>query len=290
VPLPLQARCGNGNADRHSRQQAHSGRHVVAGNGPALTTLRPPVTARIADDRSPDHRYTSLRRGSGLGWQGPVSLGNVDPSKPNDPRVDRAQPIPRSRPADDGVHEVLEGEIIERGVPLGRPQPGPPPSPPSPPRPPTKPGKTRRTVLWTLLGIVALICLAGSITTYVLYSKATTPERGTPAVSLQQYVTAKFGSRDESRERLFTCEGARLRPVDDLLNQIKTRESQTGVGIQVTMSDATVVEQGESATIQANLDIAAAQANGGTSVVVQRWEFSLRNANGWRVCSATKVG
>jgi hypothetical protein len=288
VPLPLQARCGNGNADRHSRQQAHSGRHVVAGNGPALTTLRPPVTARIADDRSPDHRYTSLRRGSGLGWQGPVSLGNVDPSKPNDPRADRAQPIPRSRPADDDVHEVLEGEIIERGVPLGRPQPGPPPSPP---RPPTKPGKTRRTVLWTLLGIVALICLAGSITTYVLYSKAAEPDRGNPTATLRQYLDARFNSRDVGRANVFVCQSPNLSAINNAIDDIEKREAKFSIRIRMFTTDMRLTAQTErSATVYVEITVEIPEEGNRSSGEVYTWEFGMVRTDGWRVCSATKVG
>ncbi|WP_432984810.1 hypothetical protein [Dactylosporangium sp. CA-233914] len=132
------------------------------------------------------------------------------------------------------------------------------------------------------------VCLGGGLTFYVAYDKATTPERGTPAVSLQQYITAKFSIRDKTRAKLFTCGDANLSQVDDLLGTIESRESETGVGIQVTLRDLSVVESSNSATINTNLDVGAAQGNG-TTVVSQRWEFGLRDVNGWRVCSATRL-
>jgi len=207
----------------------------------------------------------------------------VEPSKPNEPNIDRTNPIPRSRPADD---QVLEGEIIGRDVPLGGPRTTPPEPPPMPPKPAMS---LRRTLLLVVIVVSGLVCLAGSITAYVLYDKATQPERGTPAVSLEQYLSAKFGQRDEVRAQLFVCKNPQLDPVDALLTLVKEREAQTKVGLQVTLGDLTVEESLSSATIKTNLNIAAAESGGASSVIQQRWEFVLVDTEGWRVCGAKSL-
>jgi hypothetical protein len=57
----------------------------------------------------------------------------------------------------------------------------------------------------------------------------------------------------------------------------------------VTSADYQVTLDNENATILATLKIEAPEENGATSESHQRWEFSLRQANGWRVCSAHQV-
>ena len=98
----------------------------------------------------------------------------MDPSKPNEPSIDQGRSIPRSRPAED---EVLEGEIIGKDEPLGRPGPVPPPSP----TPPKRGLGLRKTLLLVVAVVAVGLCLGGSITAYVLYDNATRPERGDPS-------------------------------------------------------------------------------------------------------------
>ncbi|WP_344405707.1 hypothetical protein [Dactylosporangium fulvum] len=140
-----------------------------------------------------------------------------------------------------------------------------------------------------LVSVTALVCLAGSLTAYFWYDKATTPERGTPAVALEQYISTKFSSRDEARARLFVCSDPTLDAVEDLLRQIKEREAQTKAGFTVTLSDLSVVQDNSSATIETNLNIAAGEVGGASSLAIQRWEFKLVESDGWRVCTAKKL-
>ncbi len=113
---------------------------------------------------------------------GAVSLGRVDPSKPTEPQIDPQTSIPRSR---DGADEALVGEVIPKGVPLGRPTVNAEPQQPARPAPPK--GRLRRAFV-VVAALAVGLCLAGVVVGYTLYDKATTPDRSSPAVTLQQYL------------------------------------------------------------------------------------------------------
>ncbi|MFD0582842.1 hypothetical protein [Dactylosporangium darangshiense] len=208
----------------------------------------------------------------------------MDPSKPNDPRVDYGQPIPRPRKA--GDDEVLEGEIIDRGVPIGRPSPSTPPPPP----PKKKPAATRRTILWTLLGIAAFICLGGIAATYVFYRKAAEPDRGSPTVTLVQYVEAKFNSRDAIHAADFECSSPHLQAIDQAINAIRALEVKYNIAISVSVSDLQPAVRGATADVSAHLNVAIPESSGVDSVQVQKWSFHFVNDGGWRICGADRLG
>ncbi|MFG2037739.1 hypothetical protein [Dactylosporangium sp. NPDC048998] len=208
----------------------------------------------------------------------------MDPSKPNDPSVDQSQPIPRSRPGND---EVLEGEIIDRGVPIGRQRTTPPPSaPPTPPR--TRPS-TRRTVLLVLAAVAALVCLGGSLTAYVLYDKATTPDRSTPEGVIEQYVDVKFNVRDDHRARLFECPSADITAVSSTLNEVKALEARYSTSATVRPGSFAVSVNGDEADVDGTLNIVVTESSGGQSITEQRWRFHLSKNRTWLLCKATKL-
>ncbi|WP_432834420.1 hypothetical protein [Dactylosporangium sp. CA-092794] len=209
----------------------------------------------------------------------------MDPSKPNDPRVNQGQPIPRSRPADD---EVLEGEIIDRGVPLGRPRTGPQPPPSPPPAPPQR-GNTRRVVLLILAGAALLICLGGSITAYVLYDKATEPDRSTPEGVIEQYVDLKFNIRDDSRAKLFECPSADVADLDQTLNDVKALEARFSTSATIRPGSFAVSANGNEADVSSTLNIVVTESNGGQSITEQKWQFHLSKTRTWLLCKAEKL-
>jgi hypothetical protein len=146
---------------------------------------------------------------------------------PNDPQVDQGKAIPRARPANE---EVLEGEIIDRGVPIGRPQAGPPPPPAKDPKQRTA---TRRTILFTLLGIAAFVCLGGLGLGYMYYDKATAPNTATPGRTLEEFLDERLNNGPPERVQQLVCRSPNLGDFDDLLRRLAARQTETGEEIRV---------------------------------------------------------
>ncbi|WP_344618189.1 hypothetical protein [Dactylosporangium salmoneum] len=205
----------------------------------------------------------------------------MDPSKPNDPQVDQGQPIPRSRPAND---EVLEGEVIDRGVPLGRP--GPPPPPPPTPK---KSARTRRTILWTLIGIAAFVCLGGLGIGYIYYDKATAPDTRTPGRTLEEFIDERFNNGPPERVQELICSSPKLVEFDDLVSQLAAREAQTGQEVRANVSATDVrYTSNDKAEIETELVLTAGPRTHAESTR-QHWHFDLVSEGGWRVCGAHRL-
>jgi hypothetical protein len=206
----------------------------------------------------------------------------VDPSKPNEPSIDQGRSIPRSRPADD---EVLEGEIIGKDEPLRRPDP----VPPSPPRPPKRGLGVRKTLL-IVVAVAALgLCLGGSITAYVLYDKATQPDRSTPEGVLEQYVDAKFSSRDDIRAKLFECSSSDLADVEAALTAVKERESRFSIKVTVKPVSYDVDVRDKEANVRVTLKVLVPENDGRETVSLQEWRFSLKHDRSWLICNAKQL-
>ncbi|MEV8513412.1 hypothetical protein [Dactylosporangium sp. NPDC051484] len=209
----------------------------------------------------------------------------MDPSKPNDPSVDQSQPIPRSRPGND---EVIEGEVIDRGVPIGRPRTAPPPS--VPPVPPRNRPSTRRTVLLVLAAVTALVCLGGSLTAYLMYSKAAEPDRGSPTATLRQYLDARFNKRDVTRANVFACATPDLSTVDKALEDVEQLETKFSIAITMFTSNMVVTKQAsDSAAVRVRINLEIPEHDSRKSIQAQEWQFGTVRSSTWRVCSATKL-
>lgn len=210
----------------------------------------------------------------------------MDPSKPNEPSIDQGRSIPRSRPGDDEVldGEVLEGEIIGKDEPLGRPG-AVPPRPPAPKR-----GLGVRKTLLLVVAVVAVgLCLGGSITAYVLYDQATRPDRSSPTVTLQQYLNARFNTRDETRASVFVCASPNLRAVDAAIDEVKGLESKFDIAVSASFSDMAVIVTDGVTAVRLKINMAIPEEGGRKSVLVQDWSFGMTHGDSWRVCSAEKL-
>ena len=130
------------------------------------------------------------------------------------------------------------------------------------------------------------LCLGGAAVTYILYDKATTPDRSSPSVVLTQYIDTKFETRDEVKIKGFECTSPSLGEVDQLFANLRTREQQFNITIQVSASDYTVSTSGSRSTVDATLKVAVPEENGQLSRSLQQWQFTLVDENGWRVCGA----
>ena len=207
----------------------------------------------------------------------------MDPSKPNDPQVNQGQPIPRSRPANE---EVLEGEIIDRGVPIGRPRTDPPPRPAPDPK---QRKATRRTVLWTLVGIAAFVCLGGLGVGYIYYDKATKPNTETPGRTLEEFLDERFNNGPPERVRQLVCRAPSLQEFDDLVNQLAAIEAQSGDAVKANASALELqYTSNEKAAIETDLVMTSGPQNQ-SKVARQHWHFDLVREDGWRVCGAHRL-
>ncbi|MEV6926905.1 hypothetical protein AB0M46_20685 [Dactylosporangium sp. NPDC051485] len=205
----------------------------------------------------------------------------MDPSKPNDPQVDQGQPIPRSRQAND---EVLEGEVLDRGIPIGSPRTDSPPGPI-----PKQRRATRRTILWTLVGIAAFVCLGGLGVGYVYYDNATTPDRRTPGGTLEEYLDSRLNGGAPERLQLLICRSPNLREFDDFVNQLAAKESDSGHKIKVNASTYDFRSTSDDKVeIETDLVMTAGPQNA-SEYVKQHWQFDLVREDGWRVCGAHRL-
>jgi hypothetical protein len=206
----------------------------------------------------------------------------VDPSKPNEPSIDQGRSIPRSRPADD---EVLEGEIIGKDEPLGRPPAG----HPRPPEPPKRGLGLRKTLLLVMAVVIVGVCLGGSITAYVWYDKATQPDRSTPEGVLEQYVDAKFSSRDNVRAKLFECSSSDLADIETALADVKERETRFSIRITVKPVSYDVHVTDEQADVRVTLKVLVPEGDGRETLSLQEWQFSLKHDRSWLICDAKRL-
>ena len=144
-------------------------------------------------------------------------------------------------------------------------------------------------MLLIALGAVAVLCLGVLSTVYVVYSKVSEPDRGSPAVAVRQYLGATFDDRNEVRARLFTCgDPAEIKEIQALLVDIQEREQRFGVSITVTWEDFSATVAGGRATVTAVLRLTV-QVDGVPQRQVQQWSFVTEDRSGWRVCGAHKL-
>jgi hypothetical protein len=140
-----------------------------------------------------------------------------------------------------------------------------------------------------ITGAVAALCLAGGITGFVLYDRATAPDRSAPDVVVDNYLRAYMMDRNDVRAGLFVCDdNADLSQIELLRNEIRAREEQFGTSMSVSWGRLVWKQSGNKADVRVDLTFAA-QLDGMRQTDRQSWEFTTRLENSWRVCSAVRV-
>ncbi|QOC95114.1 hypothetical protein D0Q02_08160 [Micromonospora craniellae] len=161
----------------------------------------------------------------------------------------------------------------------------PPRSAPAPPQP----RRRLRKVLMVITGAVATLCLAGGITGYVIYDRATTPDRSAPDVVVDNYLRAYLVNRNDVRAGLLVCENnADVSQIELLRNQIRAREKQFETSMSVSWGRLPWKQSGNEADVQVDLTFAA-QIDGIRQTDRQSWRFTTRLDETWRVCSAART-
>jgi hypothetical protein len=193
----------------------------------------------------------------------------------------------------------------ERGIDAGRrsipePRPAEVPGPPSgagatPPdgaanEAAARPKRRRlRTVIFAVLGATAFLCLGGLGTAYVAYDKATEPNRTSPAAVVDNYLQATFNARSDAQARLYTCKDPKaLTDSQAQVADVQDLERRHGARIAVSWDGPIARTSGSVSSVEVTLRLNVV-VGGKPQEELQRWQFSLINQGGWRVCDAHHV-
>lgn len=166
-----------------------------------------------------------------------------------------------------------------------------PPSAPAPgagaPVPP--PRRRLRTVLTVTAAVLAALVLGGIVGGYVLYARATTPDRSAPDVVVSSYLAASFVDRDDTLADLFLCaEGASVAELRALREDLVAREARFAVPISVSWGSLAVQRDGDEAVVELELVISA-HVDGVAYSDRQPWRFTTRLGEDWRVCTGARI-
>lgn len=147
-----------------------------------------------------------------------------------------------------------------------------------------------RLVLTVLAGALALLCFGGAGVGYLLYDRATRPDRSAPDVATSNYLRAQFVERDDDRIRLFQCaDGSGLGAIRQLRAEIEQQEQRLETMIIVSWGELVVERADEtSATVRTSVR-RTAMVDGALQSLADDWRFSLVEEDGWRVCGAEKL-
>ncbi|SIN25125.1 hypothetical protein [Micromonospora cremea] len=163
--------------------------------------------------------------------------------------------------------------------------------PPAPAAPaPQRPRRRARTVLTVVGGVLALLLVSGIIAGVVLYNRAAAPDRSAPDVVVDNYLRALLVDRNDTRADLFTCKaGTELEALRSLRTDLVAREQQLGVTILVSWGSLDVSRQGNAASVVTGIR-RSATVDGVQQSVTDRWQFDVKQQEGWRVCGGAKLG
>lgn len=165
--------------------------------------------------------------------------------------------------------------------------------PPAPAAPaPERPRRRVRTVLTVVAGVVALLCLGGAVTGYVLYDRATAPDRSAPDVVVDNYLRAFLVDRNDVRADQFVCESsADLNAVQSLRSEIEQREAKFGVSVRVSWGPLSRTGHDGGEKVTTTLTISGSSDGVQRSSRREDWSFDLEeHEGGWRVCGGSKLG
>ncbi|SCG76044.1 hypothetical protein [Micromonospora humi] len=162
-------------------------------------------------------------------------------------------------------------------------------APPAPAPAPVRPKRPLRTVLAIVAGVVALLCAGGAVVGFVLYDRATAPDRSAPDVVVDNYLRAFLMDRNDIKAEEYTCGGrADLDGVRALRDDLVAREQRFGTTISVSWGPLTARESGDVAAVDVEL-IISASVDGVSQTDRQGWRFETRRGDSWGVCAARRA-
>ncbi|MFJ6196078.1 hypothetical protein [Micromonospora sp. NPDC092111] len=163
-------------------------------------------------------------------------------------------------------------------------------APPAPTPVPPRPRRRIRTVLTVVAGVLALLCVAGAAVGYVLYDRATTPDRSAPDVVVDNYLREFLVTENDTRADMLTCSGSvsGLSELRTLRDDLRAREQRFAATVTVSWGALQVQRQGSGAYVETDL-ILSASVDGISQSDRQRWRFQTRLDDHWRVCGAARA-
>lgn len=168
-----------------------------------------------------------------------------------------------------------------------------PPSAPAPgagaPVPP--PRRRLRTILTVTAAVLAALVLGGIVGGYVLYARATTPDRSAPDVVVDNYLRAYLVDRNDIRADVYTCEGELdLDAIAALQAEILDREAKFDVDVRVSWGPLSRSTSPEGESVTTTLSISSSSNGVPRSGRFEEWTFDLvQDDSGWRVCGGQKA-
>lgn len=157
---------------------------------------------------------------------------------------------------------------------------------------PVQPRRQRlRTILTVTAAVLTALVLGGIVGGYVLYDRATTPDRSAPEVVVDNYLRAFFVDRDETLADLFVCgDGASLAELWTLREDLIAREARFAVPFFVSWESLAVQREGNEAVAEVQLVLViSAHVDGVSYSDPQPWRFTTRLGEDWRVCAGARV-
>ncbi|MEV4411616.1 hypothetical protein [Catellatospora sp. NPDC049609] len=147
-----------------------------------------------------------------------------------------------------------------------------------------------RKILLVLAIIVAIGGIGGAITAVLTYHEATKIDRSNPKVVLDAYLRAALVEKDAVGADLYTCDDAsQLDIVRQLREELDRRERDFGVTILVDWGAFQQRSSTEGDVLQTDLVITGTKDGEVTSERVERWDFSVVEDDGWRVCGGSRL-
>ncbi|QLQ40220.1 hypothetical protein [Micromonospora robiginosa] len=162
-------------------------------------------------------------------------------------------------------------------------------APPAPAPAPVRPKRPLRTVLAIVAGVLALLCTGGAVVGFVLYDRATAPDRSSPEVVVANFVQYFLAERNDTRAAEYLCkDGADLDALRSLRDDLLAREQRFETTISVGWENLDVRQGGDQADVRADLVISAS-VDGLKQSDRQKWRFEMKRNDGWRVCAAAHL-
>ncbi|WFE98356.1 hypothetical protein [Micromonospora sp. WMMD987] len=162
-------------------------------------------------------------------------------------------------------------------------------TPPAPLPEPQRPPRRLRTVLTVVAGVLALLCVGGGVAGYVLYDRATTPDRSAPDVVVDSYLREFLVNENDTRAGLLACKNADLVAVEALRDELKQRQIRFDVVVRVSWGPLATIKTSEGESVTTTLTIAGSANGQQRSSRRENWTFDVRDVqDGWRVCRAYK--
>lgn len=145
-----------------------------------------------------------------------------------------------------------------------------------------------------VLGIGAIVVALGGVgaagIALLTYHEVTKIDRSDPEVVTDEYLRAVLVRKDDVGAELYSCSNQeRLAPIRQLREELDQRERDFGVSILVSWGAYQHEGDNHRAFLTLDLTVAALKDGAEQSSSDQRWQFTVVEEDGWRVCGAVRV-